>query len=84
MLRQIIKPTSEHYDLHIPKEYLNHEVEILVLPFSYPLDKETVNNKKENKKSLAGALSRYANSSLIEEEKDIAWDKVAKDKNDLS
>lgn len=35
MLRQIITPTTEHYDLHIPKEYINHKVEILVLPFSY-------------------------------------------------
>jgi len=36
MLRQIIKPTSEFYNVHIPKEYINQEVEILVLPFSYP------------------------------------------------
>jgi hypothetical protein len=84
MLRQIIKPTSEHYDLQIPKEYLNHEVEILVLPFSYPSDKEITNNKKENTRSLAGALSQYANPSLIKKEKDIAWGKVAKGKNDLS
>lgn len=84
MLRQIIKPTSEHYDLHIPKEYLNHEVEILVLPFSYPLDKKTTEDKKENRRSLVGALSQYANPSLIEKEKDIAWDEVAKGKNDLS
>ncbi len=83
MLRQIIKPTTEHYNLHIPKEYLNHEVEILVLPFSYPLDKETKIIKKE-KKSLAGALSKYANPALIDSEKNIAWDRLTKDKNDLS
>lgn len=83
MLRQIIKPTSEHYDLRIPKEYINHEVEILVLPFSYPLSKD-ITNKKENKKSLAGVLSQYANPALIEKEKEIAWEKVAKGKNDLS
>lgn len=36
MLREIIRPQEEIYKLHIPKEYLNTEVEILVLPFSYP------------------------------------------------
>ena len=34
MLREIIIPDSEHYDLHIPKEYINQSVEILVLPLS--------------------------------------------------
>lgn len=32
MLREIIRPTSEFYNIHIPKEYINHEVEIMVLP----------------------------------------------------
>lgn len=32
MLRQIIRPTAEHYDLHIPKEYINQEIEIMILP----------------------------------------------------
>lgn len=41
MLREIIKPQTQEYILHIPKEYLNQEIEILVLPFSY--------NKKEKK-----------------------------------
>ncbi|MFW6307868.1 MAG: hypothetical protein ACOC08_04405 [Campylobacterales bacterium] len=35
MIREIIKPTGQEYTLHIPKEYLNQEVEILVLPFSH-------------------------------------------------
>ena len=34
MYREIIKPTSEEYTIKIPKEYLDVEVEILVLPFS--------------------------------------------------
>lgn len=34
MLREIIKPQSENYNLRIPKEYINQEVEILVLPLS--------------------------------------------------
>ena len=48
MLREIIKPKSEEYILHIPKEYLNQEVEILVLPFSY--------DKPKPKKDLSRLL----------------------------
>jgi len=33
MLRQIIKPTSTNYTIKIPEEYLNQNIEILVLPF---------------------------------------------------
>ena len=32
MLREIIKTKSKEYILHIPKEYLNKRIEILVLP----------------------------------------------------
>jgi len=35
MLRMIIKPESNSYNIEIPKEYINTEVEILVLPFTY-------------------------------------------------
>lgn len=83
MLRQIIKPTSEFYSLHIPKEYINQEVEILVLPFSYS-DKYVEDKIKSTQKSLAGALHKYSNPALIENEKEIAWEQVAKDKNALS
>lgn len=33
MLREIITPQTQNYTLHIPLEYLNTQVEILVLPF---------------------------------------------------
>lgn len=83
MLRQIIKPTSEFYSVHIPKEYINQEVEILVLPFSYP-DKYVEDKIKTTQKSLAGVFHKYSNPALIEVEKNIAWEQVAKDKNALS
>ena len=35
MLRLIVKPDSNSYNIEIPKEYINTEVEILVLPFTY-------------------------------------------------
>jgi hypothetical protein len=34
MLREIIRPTTRSYNIQIPQEYINTEVEILVLPFS--------------------------------------------------
>jgi len=30
MIREIIQPKSEEYLLHIPKKYINQEIEILV------------------------------------------------------
>ena len=32
MVRKIIKPQSKEYTIHIPKEYADTQVEILVLP----------------------------------------------------
>ncbi len=34
MLREIIKVTSSDYTIHIPEEYINQEVEILIRPYS--------------------------------------------------
>lgn len=60
-------------------------------PFlSYTFTNELIeesNDKKcitQQRKSLAGSLSKYANPSLIAKEKEIAWKLVAKDKYDLS
>jgi len=33
MIRKIIQVTSDEYVLHIPMEYINKEIEILILPF---------------------------------------------------
>jgi hypothetical protein len=49
MLREIIRPTSEFYNIHIPKEYINHEVEIMVLPL-FELGNQT--NIQVEKKSF--------------------------------
>jgi hypothetical protein len=34
MLRKIIRPTNVNYNIRIPREYLNQEVEILVFPLT--------------------------------------------------
>jgi hypothetical protein len=47
MLREIIKPSSEKYMIQIPKEYIDKEVEILVLPFVY---EDNIKTKKVKNK----------------------------------
>ncbi|MEA3354028.1 MAG: hypothetical protein U9Q33_09460 [Campylobacterota bacterium] len=75
MLRQIILPTEEHYDLHIPKEYLNHEVEILVLPFSYSKEaKEIQLEDKDIFKKTAGIL-KSKNVDPLKWQEDIRSDR---------
>ena len=83
MVREIIRPTQEVYPLRIPHEYMNRQVEILVFPLK---DAEVKQSSPESKprRSLAGALSRYADPSLMEQEKEIAWGKVAEEHNGIS
>lgn len=55
MIREIVRPTSTEYIIHIPDEYIDKEVEILVLP----IDTEKVVDKKVNKElfsATAGIL----------------------------
>jgi hypothetical protein len=56
MLREIITPKTQNYTVHIPLEYLNTQVEILVLPFA---NKEPVliDNSTDIIKKTAGILA---------------------------
>lgn len=70
MIREIIKPQQEEYTIHIPKEYLNTEIEILILPFSYrPI-------KVSNAKNSATMVSLQEVSMLKtwDNSEDEAWD----------
>jgi hypothetical protein len=49
VLRQVIKPTSEFYNVHIPKEYINHDIEIMILPL---FELESTSTVKSIKKSF--------------------------------
>ena len=52
MLREIIKPTKEDYILHIPKEYINTRIEILVLPYPNMSTKIKSRNKQASGTNL--------------------------------
>ena len=62
MVRKIIKPQSEEYTIHIPKEYINTQVEILVLPLSSMNDSELTN---EQKKELNQRMDSFHNDRNI-------------------
>ena len=59
MLREIIRPTNEHYSLDIPKEYINKEIEIIILPL-FDIknnDQKTTPSKEFDPKIYYGASS---------------------------
>ena len=62
MLRMIIKPDSDSYNIEIPKEYIDTEVEILVLPFTY--DKVTI--VKQSDRSIFEKTSGILKSKNID------------------
>ena len=73
MYREIIRPTDENYMIKIPKEYLDQEVEILVLPFTYV----AVEQKKELNIGNIVSLMALQSSSMKrtwDNSEDEAWD----------
>ena len=58
MLREIIKPVNSNYTISIPDEYINTEVEILVLPFSYN-NSDTIDNNEDIFQQTAGLLKSH-------------------------
>jgi hypothetical protein len=56
MLREIITPQSNEHTVHIPSEYINTKVEILVLPFSDSQTAEVQKDKKSIFSKTAGLL----------------------------
>jgi len=53
MLREIVIPHSENYNVKTPPEYIDREVEILVLPMDTSKSKDNMSNDLlKNKKKL--------------------------------
>lgn len=65
-VRRVVNGSDLINGIEIPDNLLNKKVELLI----FPIDKETT-NKAKKKKSLSGALSKYANPDLIYKEYDI-------------
>ena len=54
MLKQIIKPQKTEYTIHIPEEFINHEVEISIMPVDYS------DIQNDNYKNISSALKKTA------------------------
>jgi hypothetical protein len=71
MLREIVVLNSEHYDLHIPKEYLNRPIEILV----FPVDHKNINynNWSEEEIENIGKIGLISKSFEQDDEDYSKW-----------
>lgn len=67
MVREIIRPQNENYQLHIPKEYINKKVEILILPFN--------EIEEEQKDGTLIDFSEYEIESFSEIKDPVEWQK---------
>ena len=67
-LREIVRTSGEYYNLHIPEEYRNKEVEIIILPHE--------NGKKEKPQSEFDPKAFYGASHATKEEIDKALCKM--------
>lgn len=75
MIREIIKPTADFYSVHIPKEYINQEVEILVLPFSYNNGQEIEDNMISDVFSKTSGILKSKNIEPIKWQEEIRGDR---------
>ncbi len=72
MVREIIRPLSNNYNIHIPEEYINKEVEILILPFSHSKELHIKNNTFDPKEfynvsdSPKSEIDSYLNANKTE------------------
>jgi hypothetical protein len=56
VVREIVKVEDEFYKVHIPKEYINKKVEILVLPFD---ENDTINKNQKKMSAIAIDTSNF-------------------------
>jgi hypothetical protein len=68
MIREIIRPSSNNYNIHIPEEYINQEIEILILPFSH---NKTNNLSEQNIKTLLASVSEGLEDDDLKRQDDL-------------
>jgi len=75
MLRKVLVPTSDEITIDLPREYLNHKVEILIFPLN-----ESKQITETKKKFNANKYNGVMNLSKAELDSDISemrseWDR---------
>lgn len=68
MIREIIRPSSSNYSIHIPEEYINQELEILILPFSHSKEHDPSN---QNIKALLASVSEGLEEGDLKRQDDL-------------
>lgn len=76
MLREIIRPTTGFYNIQIPKEYINQEVEILVLPMNIEKKENNIENKKSEVIRKSAGIIKMKKLDPLEWQKEMRseWD----------
>lgn len=69
---------NKYIEIKDYENLLNKHAKVIIL-----VD-DIVDRKLDKNKSFAGAFKKYANASLIENERDIAWEQVANEKSKVS
>ena len=74
MLREIVRPDSEEYILKIPKEYVNQDIEILVLPFKEMKKSKDFQNRSLLEESFGILKDKNIDPIIWQEEIRSEWD----------
>jgi len=76
MIRELFTPTTNHFHITIPNEYLGKQVEFIM----FPLEQHEISaTQKQDIDALGGCLNQYADVSKIPLE-DSAWESYVMDK----
>ncbi len=76
MIRELIVPTTNHFQITIPDEYLGRQVEFIMFPLE---QNEIPAIHTQDINTLGGSLNKYADISKIASE-DSAWESYVMDK----
>lgn len=79
MLREILTPTKREIGITIPQEYVNHKVEILVLPL-FEMEASPANGNDEPDEALARL---FKNAPNIKVEAPVDIDALMNEVNDV-
>ncbi len=79
MLREIVRPTRRQLNIEIPREYVNKEIEILVLPlFEMEMPPGKVQQRED--KNL---VKLFKNAPFVKIDKSVDIDELMNEVNDV-
>ena len=79
MLREIIKPRKRRLTIEIPEQYINKQIEILILPF-FEIDSHLETEKHEYDEDLQRL---FINAPNIKIDKNVDIDALMNEVNDV-